>query len=84
VLNGLNYVIFHSVVKDLTNSSSLLVNKKTLEKQADDLSKQADIIVGNVYKTHNRPVPASLATQSQPTPQSPQAPKKVVNFNDLP
>jgi hypothetical protein len=83
VLNGPDYAILQSVVKDPTNPSSLLVNKKTLEKQADDLSKQADIIVGNVYKTHNRPVPAGLGAQQQMS-QTPQAPKKVVNFNDLP
>jgi hypothetical protein len=52
-----------SVVKDPTNPSSLLVGKKTLEQQASDLSKQADIIVGNVYKTHNRPVPTNLIAQ---------------------
>jgi hypothetical protein len=83
VLNGPDYAILQSVVKDPTNPSSLLVNKKTLEKQANDLSKQADIIVGNVYKTHNRPVPAGLGAQQQMS-QTPQAPKKVVNFNDLP
>jgi hypothetical protein len=83
VLNGPDYQILQSVVKDPTNPSSLLVGKKTLEQQANDLSKQADIIVGNVYKTHNRPVPAGLGTQQQ-MPQTPQAPKKVVNFNDLP
>jgi hypothetical protein len=85
VLNGPDYAILQSVVKDPTNPSAMLVGKKTLEKQADDLSKQADIIIGNVYKTHNRPVPSAL----QPTPLAPlaptsQAPKKVVNFNDLP
>lgn len=83
VLNGPDYAILQSVVKDPTNPSALLVGKKTLEQQATDLSKQADIIVGNVYKTHNRPVPAGLGAQPQ-TPQAPQAPKKVVNYNDLP
>ena len=86
VLNGPDYAILQSVVKDPTNPSSLLVSKKTLEQQANDLSKQADIIVGNVYKTHNRPVPTGLGAQQQmlQTPQGQQAPKKVVNFNDLP
>jgi len=72
VLNGPDYAILQSVVKDPTNPSSLLVGKKTLEQQASDLSKQADIIVGNVYKTHNRPVPTGLGAQQQ-MPQAQQA-----------
>jgi hypothetical protein len=80
VLNGPDYQILQSVVKDPTSPGALLVSKKTLEKQASDLSKQADVIIGNVYKTHNRPTPIGLGAQ----PQMPQAPKKVVNFNDLP
>jgi hypothetical protein len=86
VLNGPDYAILQSVVKDPTKLSSVLVSKKALEQQATDLSKQADIIVGNVYKTHNRPVPAGLGAQQQmpQAQQGQQAPKKVVNFNDLP
>jgi len=83
VLNGPDYQILQSVVKDPTSPGALLVSKKTLEKQANDLSKQADVIIGNVFKTHNRPVPTGLGAQPQ-MPQAPQAPKKVVNFNDLP
>jgi hypothetical protein len=64
VLNGPDYQILQSVVKDPTSPSAILVGKKTLEKQANDLSKQADVIIGNVFKTHNRPVPEAL----QPTP----------------
>ena len=82
VLNGPDYAILQSVVKDPTNPSALLVGKKTLEQQADDLSKQADIIVGNVYKTHNRPVPAGLGAQSQPTQgqQAPQIDPKLLQY----
>lgn len=77
VLNGPDYQILQSVVKDPTKLSSVLVSKKALEQQANDLSKQADIIVGNVYKTHNRPVPTGLGAQSQPqqAPQRQQAPQ---------
>jgi hypothetical protein len=60
VLNGPDYAILQSVVKDPTKLSSVLVSKKALEQQASDLSKQADTIIGNVYKTHNRPVPSNL------------------------
>jgi hypothetical protein len=67
VLNGPDYQILQSVVKDPTNVSSLLVGKKTLEKQANDLSKQADVIIGNVYKTHGRNVPENLQTKPMPT-----------------
>lgn len=74
VLNGPDYQILQSVVKDPTSPGALLVSKKTLEKQANDLSKQADVIVGNVYKTHNKPVPTGLGappppSQGQPAPQ---------------
>jgi hypothetical protein len=85
VLNGPDYAILQSVVKDPTKLTSVLVSKKALEQQATDLSKQADTIVANAYKTHNRPVPAGLGAQQMPqAPQGQQAPKKVVNFNDLP
>lgn len=64
VLNGPDYEILQSVVKDPTKTSSLLVSKNALEKQANDLSTQADKIISNVYKTHNRPVPSNLITPS--------------------
>ena len=71
VLNGPDYQILQSVVKDPTKISSLLVSKKTLEKQANDLGTQADKIIENVYKTHNRNVPANLkpvqTSNNQPT-----------------
>jgi hypothetical protein len=57
VLNGPDYQILQSVVKDPTSPSSLLVSKKALEKQANDLSTQADKIIENVYKTHNKQNP---------------------------
>lgn len=67
VLNGPDYQILQSVVKDPTSPSALLVGKKTLEQQATDLSKQADTIIGNVFKTHNRPVPENLQGKTAPT-----------------
>jgi len=67
VLNGPDYAILQSVVKDPTKISSLLVSKSALEKQATDLGKQADVIIENVYKTHNRNVPASLQNTTIPT-----------------
>ena len=66
VLNGPDYAILQSVVKDPTKVSSILVSKKALEQQASDLSKQADTIIGNVYKTHNRPVPQNLQPKQPP------------------
>lgn len=60
VLNGPDYDILQSVVKDPTSVGALLVSKKTLVNQAQDLSKQADSIIENVYKTHNKNVPSSL------------------------
>jgi hypothetical protein len=64
VLNGPDYAILQSVVKDPTKVGSLLTSKKALEQQATDLGKQADLIIENVYKTHNRNVPANLKTAS--------------------
>lgn len=63
VLNGPDYAILQSVVKDPTKLSSVLVSKKALEQQATDLSKQADTIISNVFKTHNRPVPQNLQSK---------------------
>jgi hypothetical protein len=68
VLNGPDYAILQSVVKDPTKLGSLLTSKKALEKQATDLGKQADVIIENVYKTHNRNVPASLQTMPSAAP----------------
>jgi hypothetical protein len=72
VLNGPDYAILQSVVKDPTKLSALLTSKEALQGQATDLSKQADRIIENVYKTHNRTVPANLLT---PTPPAPSAKK---------
>ena len=71
VLNGPDYAILQSVVKDPTKLGALLTSKDALQSQASDLSKQADKIIQNVYKTHNRTVPASLQT-----PNAPAAPAK--------
>ena len=65
VLNGPDYAILQSVVKDPTKMGALLTSKDALQTQATDLSKQADKIIENVYKTHNRTVPANLL---KPTP----------------
>ena len=74
VLNGPDYQILQSVVKDPTSPSALLVSKKALEKQADELNKTADTIIANVNKTHNRAVPQTQAKPEQP---------KVIDFNSL-
>jgi hypothetical protein len=66
VLNGPDYAILQSVVKDPTKLGALLTSKDALQTQATDLSKQADKIIENVYKTHNRTVPASLQTPTAP------------------
>ena len=78
VLNGPDYAILQSVVKDPTKPGSLLTSKKALEKQATDLGKQADVIIENVYKTHNRNVPASLQTMPSAMPS---ATNKAQNFD---
>jgi len=78
VLNGPDYAILQSVVKDPTKPGSLLTSKKALEKQAIDLGKQADVIIENVYKTHNRNVPASLQTMPSAMPA---ATNKAQNFD---
>jgi hypothetical protein len=78
VLNGPDYAILQSVVKDPTKPGSLLTSKKALEKQATDLGKQADVIIENVYKTHNRNVPASLQTMPSAMPA---ATNKAQNFD---
>jgi hypothetical protein len=72
VLNGPDYKILQAVVKDPTKLGALLTSKEALQGQATDLSKQADKIIENVYKTHNRTVPANLLT---PTPPAPSAKK---------
>lgn len=74
VLNGPDYQILQSVVKDPTSTSALFVSKKALEKQADELNKTADTIIANVNKTHNRAVPQGQAKPEQP---------KVIDFNSL-
>ena len=79
VLNGPDYQILQSVVKDPTNPSSLLVSKKALNEQATDLGKQADVIISNVYKTHNRNVPANM--QAAPVaPNMPQIDSKLLQY----
>jgi hypothetical protein len=85
VLNGPDYAILQSVVKDPTKFSSLLVSKKALEKQASDLGTQADKIIENAYKTHNRPVPGALqqtlpALPSTTGQQSPKVDPKLLEF----
>jgi hypothetical protein len=82
VLNGPDYQILQSVVKDPTSAGALFVSKKALNEQASDLAKQADIIIGNVYKTHQRQVPTNMQPQGN-VQVSPGVPSKVVNFNDL-
>lgn len=68
VLNGPDYQILTSIVKDPTSMSSLLVSKKTLEDQADSLKGYSDTIIKNVYSTHQRPIPGNLVNPSNPTP----------------
>jgi len=63
VLNGPDYAILTSIVKDPTSPSALLVSKNVLNKQAEDLSKNASSIIENVYKTHNRPNPQANQTK---------------------
>ena len=82
VLNGPDYQILQSVVKDPTSAGALFVSKKALNEQASDLAKQADIIIGNVYKTHQRQVPTNMQPQGNVQVTS-GTPSKVVNFNDL-
>lgn len=67
VLNGPDYQILTSIVKDPTSMSSLLVSKKTLEDQADSLKGYSDTIIKNVYSTHQRPIPGNLVNPSNPT-----------------
>jgi len=66
VLNGPDYAILQSVVKDPTKVGSLLTSKKALEQQATDLGKQADTIITNIYKTHGRNVPQNMQNATQP------------------
>ena len=73
VLNGPDYAILQSVVKDPTKLNALLTSKEALQGQATDLSKQADRIIENVYKTHNRNVPANMLTPAAPA-NAPKAP----------
>ena len=80
VLNGPDYQILQSVVKDPTSPSALLVGKKTLEQQATDLSKQADTIIGNVYKTHGRNVPENLQPKQPPANQTQQFDPKLLQY----
>lgn len=80
VLNGPDYQILQSVVKDPTSASALLVGKKTLNQQANDLSKQADVIIGNVYKTHGRNVPENLMPKQPSTNQMQQLDPKLLQY----
>lgn len=68
VLNGPDYAILQSVVKDPTKLNALLTSKEALQGQATDLSKQADRIIENVYKTHNRTVPSNMLSPATNTP----------------
>ena len=76
VLNGPDYDILQKVVKDPTSAGALFVSKKALNEQASDLAKQADVIISNVYKTHQRQVPANM--QPQPNVQVTPAPTNQV------
>ncbi len=76
VLNGPDYQILQSVVKDPTKLNALLTSKEALQGQATDLSKQADTIISNVYKTHGRSVPANMVTPAaNPSANPANAPK---------
>jgi hypothetical protein len=79
VLNGPDYQILQSVVKDPTKAGSLLTSKKALDQQATDLGKQADTIITNVYKTHGRNVPANLQNVIPASPSS--SGNKAQNFD---
>lgn len=70
VLNGPDYEILQSVVKDPTKPGSLLTSKKALEQQATDLGKQAETIIENVYKTHGRNVPQNMQNVKPPATSS--------------
>ena len=59
VLNGPDYDILTSIVKDPTSPSALLVSKSTLEKQADALTKTANTVIETAYKVHKQPVPTA-------------------------
>ena len=84
VLNGPDYQILQSVVKDPTSAGALFVSKKALNEQASDLAKQADIIIGNVYKTHQRQVPTNMQPQGNvqvsPAGKSSQIDPKLLEF----
>lgn len=80
VLNGPDYQILQSVVKDPTAASSVFVSKKTLDKQADELNKTADTIIANINKTHNRAVPQGSAQSNKPA-QAPTASAPVYAVN---
>ena len=84
VLNGPDYQILQSVVKDPTSAGALLVSKKALNEQATDLAKQADVIISNVYKTHQRQVPTNMQPQGNMQALSAGQGPRVVDFNSLP
>jgi len=67
VLNGPDYKILTSIVKDPTDLSSLLVSKKTLQDQANSLKGYSDTIIKNVYTTHQKPLPENLTSSVAPT-----------------
>lgn len=72
VLNGPDYNILTSVVKDPTSAGALFVSKKTLDSQAENLSKTADKIIKNVYEIHNKPLPANLQSNQTASTKQPQ------------
>jgi len=66
VLNGKDWEILQSVVKDPTSPSALLLTKNTLNKQSEELKKTADKAIKNAYEISQKPLPTNMqSTQMQ-------------------
>lgn len=73
VLNGKDWDILQSVVKDPTSVGALFVTKDTLKKQSDELQKTADKAIKNVYETNQKPMPSNATSNASSTSKPTQA-----------
>jgi hypothetical protein len=64
VLNGNDYQILSSMIVNPNSAEGAIVNKNTKLEQITNLEKKLNDMTSNVYKTHQKNVPANLAPTS--------------------
>jgi hypothetical protein len=82
VLNGNDYTILTSMITDPNSPKALLIDKKTQMQQINNLESKLDQMTSNVYKTHQKSVPANLQSNvAMPTTAPANTKMPVLKYN---